>query len=323
MFNSARILRALVALALLHAIYCYADEEKRAVKIVVPTAAEGSTDQLARILSAGMQERGYGKVEVVNMPGKSGAIAASYVANAKPDGSTLLIATPSSHSIAKAFSTSGNPLPYDPVTSFSIISCFAQAPYIFVVGPNGPQAFEQFIVGARNTASTLKYSSTGIGGPHHLIVEYLFGNLGVTSRHVPVAGGAKAIELVKTNEVQVMMPASILAIPQIQAGQIRALAVTGGQRLNALPTVPTFKELSIQLDLESWYGLMGPSGMEAKQVEQLAKDVQSVMQDPSTKKRIESLGIHLVDIRERDFAQMIEEETVIWQKVVKQVAVTN
>lgn len=323
MFSSAHFLRVLAVLISLGAVYCYADEEKRIVKIVVPTAAEGSTDQLARILSAGMQERGYGKVEVVNMPGKSGAIAASYVANAKPDGSTLLIATPSSHSIAKALSTSNAPLPYDPIASFSIISCFAQAPYIFVIGPNGSQTFEQYIGGARNSTSTLKYSSTGIGGPHHLIVEYLFGILGLRSQHVPVAGGAKAIELVKTNEVQVMMPASILAIPQIQSGQIRALAVTGGQRLNTLSKVPTFKELNIQLNLESWYGLMGPKGMQAKQVEQLAKDVQTVMQDPNTKKRIESLGINLVDIREKDFAQMIEEETVIWQKVAKQVAVTQ
>lgn len=319
MFYLSHFLKIAMALILLGAIHSYANE---AVKIVVPTAAEGSTDQLARILAAGMQERGYGRVEVVNMPGKSGAIAASFVANAKPDGRTLLIATPSSHSIAKALSASSNtPLPYDPIASFSIISCFAQAPYILVVGPNAPQSFDLFIDGAQKNTSTLKYSSTGIGGPHHLIAEYLFSNFGLKLQHVPVAGGAKAIELVKSNEVQVMMPASILAVPQIQSGQIRALALTGVQRLSALPTVPTFKELNISLNLESWYGLMGPSGLPTKQVEQLANVIQLVMQDPTIKKRVESLGINLVDIRDKDFAQMIEQETVIWQKVSKQVSV--
>jgi tripartite-type tricarboxylate transporter receptor subunit TctC len=319
MFYLSLFLKIAMALILLGTIHSYADE---AIKIVVPTAAEGSTDQLARILGAGMQERGYGRVEVVNMPGKSGTIAASFVANAKPDGRTLLIATPSSHSIAKALSATSNPLPYDPIASFSIISCFAQAPYILVVGPNGPQSFDLFIDGVRKNTSTLKYSSTGIGGPHHLIAEYLFSNLGLKLQHVPVAGGAKAIELVKSNEVQVMMPASILAVPQIQSGQIRALALTGGQRLSALPTVPTFKELNISLNLESWYGLMGPSGLPTKQIEQLANVIQLVMQDPTIKKKVESLGINLVDMRDKDFAQMIEQETVIWQKVAKQVSVT-
>lgn len=324
MLNLPRFVRIGIALVLLGVIPSYAEEASSTIKIVVPTAAEGSTDQLARILGAGMQERGFGKVEVLNMPGKSGAIAASFVANAKPDGRTLLIATPSSHSIAKALSVASNiPLTYDPVASFSIISCFAQAPYIFVVGPNGPQSFDQFIDGAHKSSSALKYSSTGIGGPHHLIVEYLFSKLGLKLQHVPVAGGAKAIELVKSDDVQVMMPASILALPQIQSGQLRALALTGRQRLSALPSVPTFKELNTELNLESWYGLMGPSSLPTQQVEQLAKLVQLVMQDPNTKKRVESLGINLVDIRDKDFAQMIEQETVIWQMVAKQVAMTN
>lgn len=324
MLNLLRLSRIVMALILLGASYSYAEEVGGTIKIVVPTAAEGSTDQLARILAAGMQERAYGKVEVINMPGKSGAIAASFVANAKSDGRTLLIATPSSHSIAKALSLASNEtLPYDPVASFSIISCFAQAPYIFVVGPNGPQSFGLFIDGARKSTSTLKYSSTGVGGPHHLIVEYLFSNLGLKLQHVPVAGGAKAIELVKSDDVQVMMPASILAVPQIQSGQIRALALSGAKRLSALPSVPSFKELNIELNLESWYGLMGPSGMPTKQVQELAKLVQLVMQDPITKKKVESLGINLVDIRDKDFAQMIEQETVIWQKLTKQVVMTN
>jgi tripartite-type tricarboxylate transporter receptor subunit TctC len=294
------------------------------IKIVVPTAAEGSTDQLARILGVGLQDQGFGKVEVINMPGKSGAIAASFVAKSKPDGRTLLIATPSSHSIAKALSVASNvPLSYDPVSSFSMIACFAQAPYIFVVGPDGPSSLDLFIDGARKSTSPLKYSSTGIGGPHHLIGEALFSSLGLTLQHVPAAGGAKAIEMVKSNQVATMIPASILAIPQIQSGQIRALALTGTQRLAMIPSVPTFKELGISLDLESWYGLMGPSGLSTNQVDKLANVVQLIMRSEETKKKVESLGINIVDIRNEAFARMIEQETAIWQKVASQVPATN
>jgi tripartite-type tricarboxylate transporter receptor subunit TctC len=314
----------LIALQAFFGTASFAQGNDDAIKIVVPTAAEGSTDQLARILGAGLQDQGFGKVEVINMPGKSGTIAASFVAKSKPDGRTLLIATPSSHSIVKALSVASNvPLPYDPVASFSLIACFAQAPYIFVVGPDGPSSLSLFIESARKSSSPLKYSSTGIGGPHHLIGEALFGSLGLTLQHVPAAGGAKAIEMVKSNQVATMIPASILAIPQIQSGQIRALALTGTQRLAIIPSVPTFKELGISLDLESWYGLMGPSGLPVKQVESLANVVQFIMRNEATKKKLESLGINIVDIRNEAFAQMIEQETAIWQKVANQAPATH
>lgn len=313
-----------IALQAFFGMPAFAQGNPDPIKIVVPTAAQGSTDQLARILGAGLQEQGFGKVEVINMPGKSGAIAASFVAKSKPDGRTLLIATPSSHSIAKALSVASNvSLPYDPVSSFSLIACFAQAPYIFVVGPDGPLSLDQFIDGAHKSTSPLKYSSTGVGGPHHLIGEALFSSLGLTLEHVPAAGGAKAIQMVKSKEVATMIPASILAIPQIQSGQIRALALTGTQRLAVIPSVPTFKELGISLDLESWYGLMGPSGLSTKQVDKLANVVQLIMRSEETKKKVESLGINIVDIRNEAFARMIEQETAIWQKVANQVPATN
>ena len=324
MKNLSRLFRIVLTYVLLAASNSYADPSKTMIQIVVPTAAEGSTDQLARILGAGIRNRGLANVEVVNMPGNSGAIAANFVANAKPDGRTLLIATPSSHSIAKALSVANKTsLSYDPVASFSIISCFAKAPYIFVVSGDGQKSFGAFVNEARKSNSTIKYSSTGVGGPHHLIAEYLFNTLDLKVQHVPAAGGAKAIEMVNKNQVAAMMPASILAIPQIQSGQIQALAITGEQHLGVLPKVPTFKELNISLYLESWYGLMGPSGLAQKQVDDLANIIQLIMQDPLTKKKVESLGINVVDIRDKAFVQMIEQETAIWQAVAKSTMTTN
>jgi tripartite-type tricarboxylate transporter receptor subunit TctC len=294
-----------------------AQSSEKLISIIVPTAAEGSTDQLARILGAGLEAQGFGKVIVKNMPGKSGSIAADYVAKAEPDGRTLLIGTPSSHSIAQALSSDGgSPLSYDPIKSFSLIVCFAQAPYILVVGPDGPSSIDEFLKQAKANSGVWKYSSTGVGGPHHLIAEYLFSNVGLSLQHVPAAGGAKAIELVSTNQVQTMLPASILALPQAKSNQIKALAVTGNQRLKALPNIPTFSELGISLDLVSWYGLMAPAGISQEQTERLAAAVKTIFQSPSEQQRLVDLGINVIDERGNDFEKKIAQETDIWKTVV-------
>jgi tripartite-type tricarboxylate transporter receptor subunit TctC len=290
------------------------------IRIIVPTAAEGSTDQLARILGSGLEKQGFGRVLVENMPGKSGSIAADYVARAKPDARTLLIGTPSSHSIAKALSTNdGSALPYDPINSFSLIVCFAQAPYIFVVGPAGPSSFEQFLVNAKANPGILKYSSTGVGGPHHLIAEYLSSNVGLKLQHIPAAGGARAIELVSNNEVQAMMPASILALPKVKTGQIKALAVTGDQRLKALPNVLTFSEVGVPMNLVSWYGLMAPTGISKEQSKQLANAIKIILQSPSEKQKLIDLGINTMDERGKNFEKIITQETEIWEAVVNKI----
>jgi len=294
------------------------------IRIIVPTAAEGSTDQLARILGVGLEKQGFGRVLVENMPGKSGSIAADYVAKAKPDGRILLIGTPSSHSIAKALSSNnGSALPYDPINSFSLIVCFAQAPYIFVVGPAGPSSFEQFLVNSKANSGAWKYSSTGVGGPHHLIAEYLFSDVSLKLQHIPAAGGARAIELVSNNEVQAMMPASILALPKVKTGQIKALAVTGNQRLKALPNILTFSELGIPLNLASWYGLMAPAGISKEQSEQLANAVMKILQNPSENKQLIDLGINVIDERGSEFEKIITQETTIWQTVVNKINLSS
>ena len=283
------------------------------IELVVPTAAQGSTDLLARLVAKGLTENGFGPVQVRNMPGRSGALAASYVAAAPPNGRTLLVATPSSHGIASALERN---LPYDPIESFTPIVRFASAPYLLVVQPDRAANQVDFTEKAKLASGGWTYSSTGTGGPHHLVAEFYFRKVGLSLRHTPASGGADALNMLRNSEVQVMLPAAILALSRIQQGQLKALAVTGPQRIKALPDVPTFNEAGVQMDMVSWYGLMAPAGMPTEQSEKLASGVLSVLADPLIQKSLSDMAINVTAERGTDFVSSIKSEMNSWKSLV-------
>lgn len=283
------------------------------IELVVPTAAEGSTDQLARLIAAGLTRKGFGDVNVHNMPGRSGTLAASHVAASAADGRTLLVATPSSHGIASAVESK---MAFDPVTSFTPIIRFAAAPYVLVIKPENIGTLAQFVAKAQSAQGQWHYSSTGIGGPHHLIAELYFQSAGLSLHHVPAKGGAAALAQVIDGSVEVMLPAAILALPRIKQGQLKALAVTGKQRLKSLPEVPTFTELGSPVDLVSWYGLMGPAGMPAAQAKRLADAVQEILAEPTLQAQLNELGIDRTADVGTAFLDVIASEVNRWKALV-------
>jgi tripartite-type tricarboxylate transporter receptor subunit TctC len=288
------------------------------IELVVPTAAQGSTDLLARLVADGLARRGFGEVRVRNLPGRSGTIAATQVAAAVPDGRTLLVATPSSHGIASAFEAR---LPYDPVASFTPILRFAAAPYLLVVRPGGPSTLAQFVEQARAAKEPWRYASTGAGGPHHLVAEYYFQRAGLKLQHVPLAGGAAALARLGEGGVEVMLPAAVLALPQVKAGQLKALAVTGSRRLQALPDVPTFAEAGIAVDVESWYGLMAPAGLPAAEAQRLAGAVRATLGEPAVQARLAELATQPTTETGDDFARLVAAEVVRWQALVRELGI--
>ena len=300
-------------LALSGCIAASAQNIQTTIELVVPTAAQGSTDLLARLVAKGLTQNGFGPVKVSNMPGRSGTLAASYVAAAPPNGRVLLVATPSSHGIASALERN---LPYDPIQSFTPIIRFASAPYLLVVKPE--QAIHQaaFTEKAKQASGAWSYSSTGIGGPHHLVAEFYFSKVGLALRHRPAAGGVAALNMLHNGDVQVMLPAAILALPRIQQGQLKALAVTGPQRLAALPDVPTFNEAGVQMDMVSWYGLMAPAGLPTPQAEKLANGVLSVLADPLVQQSLREMAINVTSERGADFVATIKREMNSWSALV-------
>ena len=300
-------------LALTGCLAVCAQQLESTIELVVPTAAQGSTDLLARLVAKGLTEKGFGPVQVRNMPGRSGALAAAYVAAAPPNGRTLLVATPSSHGIASALERN---LPYDPVESFTPIVRFASAPYLLVVKPERAANQVAFTEAAKLASGAWTYSSTGTGGPHHLVGEFYFRKAGLSLRHRPASGGAAALNMLQNGEVQVMLPAAILALPRIQQGQLKALAVTGPQRLAALPDVPTFNETGVQMDMVSWYGLMAPAGLPAEQAVKLANGVLSVLADPLIQKSLSDMAINVTAERGADFLATIKSEMSSWKSLV-------
>lgn len=301
-------------LALTGCLVANAQNLEPTIELVVPTAAQGSTDLLARLLAQGLTKYGFGPVQVRNMPGRSGTLAAAYVAGAPPNGRTLLVATPSSHGIASALDRN---LSYDPILSFTPIVRFASAPYLLVVQPERAANHVVFTEKAKLASGGWTYSSTGIGGPHHLVAEFYFRKTGLSLQHKPAAGGAAALNMLQDGEVQVMLPAAILALPRIQQGKLKALAVTGPQRLLALPEVPTFNETGIRMDMVSWYGLMAPAGMPTEQAEKLANGVISVLADPLIQKSLSDMAINVTTERGVEFVDTIKSEIGSWKSLVR------
>lgn len=290
-----------------------------AVRLVVPTAAQGSTDTIARLLAEGLTAKGLGPFVVDNVVGRNGTLGAQQVASAAPDGQTLLIATQSSHGIAPAFLKD---VAYDPVRSFTPVIRFAAVPYVLVVSTSGPQTIQEFIGKARLAQGRWRYASTGAMGPHHLIAEQYFRETGLDLRHVPASGGAVAIAQVISGEVEVMLPAAVLALPKIRSGQLRALAVSSGRRAGALPEVPTLRESGSAMESESWYGLMAPAGLAEAKVKSLAEGVLAVLNDPHVRKQFLELAIDARAETGLAFGNAISAEVAAWKKLAASMSAT-
>ena len=290
----------------------YAQAKPEGIELIVPTAAEGSTDVLARLIADGFERNGFGQVKVRNMPGRSGSLAAQTVSVAKADGTTLLLATPSSHGIAAAFLEH---LPYDSVHSFTPIVRFAVAPYLLVVRSEGPSNLAEFSDRVRNGERTWRYASTGVGGPHHLVAEYFFKKSGLQLEHVPLAGGKEAISRLEAGDVDVMLPAAVLALPRIMSGHLKALAVTGDRRLPSLPHVPTFAEAGVDINLVSWYGLMAPSKLSKEMTDVLANAVRISLQEPAAQARLAELATQQTHVIGEQFSGLIDGEISQWKSL--------
>lgn len=281
-------------------------------QIIVPTATEGSTDVLSRKLAQQLTTLLGEVVEVVNVPGKSGSVAATRVYQAKPDDHVLLMATVSSHAIAMGLSQK----PVYPADGFSPISLIGSAPYLLVVSSKSPlTTVAQFL--AKSQASSLTYSSTGIGGPHHLVGELLALKGHLRLIHKPYAGGADAIHAVEDGTVDLMLPASILALPEMKKGSVRVLATTGAKRSAQIPDIPTLQESGLTgFDAQSWYVLEGPPHMPLATVKRLEKAVQQALQNPDFLEALKSNGVDAGNLDREAINPFLAQEATQWGDLI-------
>jgi tripartite-type tricarboxylate transporter receptor subunit TctC len=285
------------------------------IRLVVPFAAGGTTDLMARIVAEPLGKWLGQAVVVDNKAGGGGVMGAAEVARATPDGYTLGLATASSTATNPAL----NPkVPYDPLKDFSPITNMAATPNVLAVNPAFPaKDFAGLLAELRRKPGQYDYASSGTGGIGHLQME-LFKNLTQTFVvHIPYSGGGPALRDTVGGQVMVIFDNLPSALPHIKDRRLIAMAVAAPERLADLPNTPTFKELGLEpVNRPAFYGIYGPKGMPKDLVQKLHAALLKVLQDPAVVKRIEATGSKVIANTPEQFAQQLKAEFEVYKKVV-------
>ena len=231
----------------------------RGIALIVPFAAGGTTDVVARVVAEGMQQVLGQSIVVDNRAGAGGSTGTAVVARAKPDGYTIGLGTASTLAINPAVYKT---LPYDVLADLAPVINLARVPNIMAIHPSLPAAnMKEFIAHARERGGALSYASAGVGSVSHLMGEQFILATGTRMAHVPYRGVAPALADAIAGHVQVMYDNLPTTLPLVEGGKLRALAVSSPARLTALPDVPTFRELGLDtLDWEAFFGIVAPAG---------------------------------------------------------------
>jgi tripartite-type tricarboxylate transporter receptor subunit TctC len=276
----ARLLAAVLALFSLGA--AAQDYPSRRVTIIVPYTAGGSSDYVARTVAAKIQDGLRQPVVVENRPGGNAHIGTELVAKSAPDGYTLLLAGMTTHAAAPALYRK---LSYDPVKDFAPITNCIDSPIAVVAHPSVPAGSLQALVAhARANPGKLNYGSAGVGNTLHLAGEVFRSVTGADIVHVPYKGASQALTDLLGGRIQLMFDLPQTPLANIQAGKLKALAVTGSQRLAILPDVPTAAEAGLPaFRFSTWIGLVAPAGTPGPVVQRLHKEIVAALAQPEVK----------------------------------------
>ena len=287
------------------------------IRLVIGYAAGGTTDILARSLAEQLSKTLGQPVVVENKAGAAGNLAAAYVSQAKPDGYVLFMATLASHGINPALYKTD--LGYDPVKSFEPISMVAAIPMLLVVNPKLPvNSVPELIAYAKQKPGQLNYASSGNGSPVHLSGAIFADAAKIDVVHIPYRGGAIANTSVMSGDTQYTFASMPAAMPQVQAGKLRALAVTTKERSPLLPNTPSVEEAGglPGYDINTWDALLAPKGTAPAVISKLNAAVIQALQSPALAKRFESEGAVPDTSTPEALAAFIDAELVKWAAVV-------
>src|SRR5690606_36288915 len=292
-FTKKTFITALSAVALAIPALSAAEENypSKAITFIVPYAAGGSSDTRSRQLAQHMAETLGVPVVVENRPGASGNIGTSQIARAKPDGYTIGLGNFAPMAINKALY--GDTLPFDPETDIQPIALIERGGMVLAVNSQSPYpSAEELLKDTKANPDKLNYASTGAGGASHLISELFKVRGGFEAIHVPYRGGAPAVNDLMGGTVDMYLELASLFIPHLTAEnpRIRALAISTEERVSALPNVPTFKELGIDLVGSNWFGVIAPAGVYQDKLTKLNEAVNKALENESYRKVVESQG---------------------------------
>jgi tripartite-type tricarboxylate transporter receptor subunit TctC len=293
-----------------------ANYPSKPIRIVVPFAAAGTTDILARAVGNEMQKAWGHSVVVENRPGAGGNLGSDIVAKAAPDGYTLLVGAVSPQAINVTLYPK---MPYDVMRDFVHITLLAAVPNLLEVNPNVPvKTVRELIDLAKAKPGQLAYASSGSGTSIHLSAELFKTMAGVDMLHIPYKGSAPAVTDLIAGQVQLMFDNLPSSIAQVKAGKLRAIAVTTLQRSPALPDVPTIAESGLPgYDASSWFGMHAPAGTPKEIVNKIYVTVARALHTPEMVERLSTQGAQPVGNTPEEFTEFVRAEIAKWAKVVK------
>ncbi|MFC7410699.1 Bug family tripartite tricarboxylate transporter substrate binding protein [Hydrogenophaga atypica] len=295
----------------------------RPVKLVVPFAAGGGPDVLARRVAGRLGQALGQSVVVENIVGAGGILAAQSVARAPADGYVVMLGA-STHITQKAMQPS---VRFDPIKDFTHIGRTLTSPQLLVVAADSPyKTLQDLVDAARKAPGTLNYASGGVGSAAHLSGAALGHALGLDVVHVPYKGSVEIVPSIMQGATHFGFPVVSTAVGLLQQGKVRALATTGSARLAALPQVPTLKEVTgkDELMLDAWSGIWAPAGLPAAVADVWFKALQQVYADPTVRAEHEAAGtLVALSSSPAEFTRFIEAETVKYQQLVKATGLSN
>ena len=286
----------------------------KTITLVQPYAPGGTSDMLARIIANELEKRITASVLVESKAGANGNIATAYVSRAKPDGGTFLVGSSSPVVISPTLYKN---VPYDPVKDLTPITPLAKAPFLLVTGANsGINSVDELLKLIK--ADKINFGSAGAGSPQHMIVEMFHMQAKAKTMHVPYKGSAPLVLAVMSNEVQYAIDNPVPLKPQIEAGKIKALAITSK---TASPKFPGVKPLAEQgfpgFEAEPWYGMIGSKGLPKDLAERMNKYVREILAQENVKQKISDLGAEAYGLSTADFAKLIAADIQKWGAAVK------
>jgi len=288
----------------------------RPIRFIVPIAAGGGADLVARVIAERLSRNLGQQVVVENRAGGGTVIGAELVARSPADGYTWLLGTATSHAINASLVKK---LPYDPVKDFAPIALVAVLPQIIVIHPALPAAnLTDFIALAKKRPGEILFGSPGNGSNNQLGAEMLNIVAGIKTLHVPYKGAGPAITDLLAGHLQFMFTTIPPALPQVKAGRLRALAVAGAKRSALLPELPTTAEQGARgVEAASWNGILLPAGAPRDIITRLHAEISVVMKQPEVIERLAGAGVEAAMMSPEEFAAYIESETARYAKVVK------
>ena len=313
--NRRQLLQSAAALALPGVSFAQSSYPSKPIRYIVPVAAGGGNDMIARVVTDRWGKLLGQPFVVDNQSGGGGVIASQTTARAAPDGYTLMQGYVATHGTTPATRR----IPYDPIKQFTPIGMIGATPNVLVVDANLPvKTVKEFVEYVKRNPGKVNYGSAGVGSLTHMTMELFKQETGSFILHIPYRGIAPAINDLLGGQTQAMFPGLAAALPQIRAGRMRPLAVTGKERNPVLKDVPTMEEAGFKgFNSLQWYGTVGPAGMAPDLVKRLNETQVTVLKSPDLREKLAAEAVEPWPMTPEQFGAFIRSEIAQWTALAK------